>query len=296
MTIIDFHTHIGDIINGFDVVVDPSGKPFKLFEFLYQKMGFQSPLPGTEPKWMRIPLAIEVQLRSAWGTQTRLLESIGQNEISAAVVHPIEPKSDTAKIFNDAKAHKNLFVFASVDPKSSQRINKLREYMAMGCRGLKLHPIIQRTSPEDIAYFEIIEEYQKYGKPVLFHTGKFDYYIPRTRSTEYGRVELFEKIISSFPKVNFVLGHTGLHTPGPAIVLAERYKNVYLETSFQSKKSLKSIFARVDHSHILFGSDWPCSFQAPHLKIMKKATAANPSLAERVFYRNAETLLGHQVI
>ncbi len=290
--IIDFHTHIGDIFNGFETVNPPDEKPFRLFEFLYEKMGFTSPLPGKQPDWLRVPLVVEIQLRFSWAIQARLLESMEKNGISAAVVHPVEPYSSTEKIFRDADAHKNLIVFASVDPRDPQRLEKLKKYEHMGCKGLKLHPIIQRTSPEDRAYFEIVDAYQKYGKPVLFHTGEFDYYLTKTHYPAYGKVELHEKIIASFPKVNFVLGHCGLHTPEPAVALAQKYRNVYLETSFQSLKSLHNIFSKVEKTRILFGSDWPSAFQEPHIKVMRKATAGDNSLAELVFHKNAEQLLG----
>lgn len=290
--IIDFHTHIGDVINGFDPVYTPEEKPFRFIIYLFGKLGFYSPFPGPTPPWMRIPLAVETQMRHSWAFKERLLDCMSKYGITYSVVHPIEPMTPTEKILNECKENKNLFVTASVDPKDPQKIEKLKKYMELGCVGLKLHPILQHTSPEDKAYFEIIEEYQRYDKFVLFHTGEFDYYITKTNFYKYGNVALFEKIVSSFPKVKFVLGHTGLHTPEPAVELAVKYKNVYLETSFQSAKSIKNIMSRVDQSRVLFGSDWPGSFQGDNVRIMKKALEGKRELEERIFYKNSAELLG----
>lgn len=290
--IIDFHTHIGDVINGFDPVYTPQEKPFRFIIHLFSKIGFWSPFPGPTPAWMRIPLAVETQMRHSWGFKDRLLDCMSKYGITSSVVHPIEPMTPTEKIFNECKSNKNLIVTASVDPKDPKKIEKLKRYMDMGCAGLKLHPILQRTSPEDKSYFEIIEEYKRYNRFVLFHTGEFDYYITKTNFYQYGNLKLFEKIISAFPNVKFVLGHTGLHTPEPAIELAIKYKNVYLETSFQSAKSIRNIISKVNHSRVLFGSDWPGSFQIYNIKIMKKAVAGNRELSERIFYKNAQELLG----
>lgn len=289
--IIDFHTHIGDVINGFEPVYTPDEKPFRFIIHLFAKIGFWSPFPGPTPPWMRIPLAVETQMRHSWGFKDRLLEGMKRAGVTYSVVHPIEPMTPTEKILNECKNDKNLFVTASVDPKDPQKIEKLRKYMQLGCAGLKLHPILQHTSPEDRSYFEILEEYQKYDKFVLFHTGEYDYYITKTHFYQYGNVKLFEKIISAFPKVNFVMGHTGLHTPEPAVELAVRYKNVYLETSFQSAKSIRNIISKVDNSRILFGSDWPGSFAEINVKVMKKAVGDNKELAEKIFYKNAVQLL-----
>jgi len=293
--IIDFHTHIGDVINGFDPIYTSGEKPFRFIIHFFSKIGFWSPFPGPTPPWMRIPLAVETQMRHSWGFRDRLLDCMSKYGIAYSVVHPIEPMTPTERIFNECKGDKNLIVTASIDPKDPNKIEKLRKYMQMGCAGLKLHPILQHTSPEDKSYFEIIEEYQKYDKFVLFHTGEYDYYITKTHFYKYGNVQLFEKIISAFPKVKFVLGHTGLHTPEPAVELAVRYKNVYLETSFQSVRSIKNIFSRVDHSRILFGSDWPGSFQDCNIRVMKKAVGNNKELAEMVFYKNAVQLLGIKI-
>lgn len=290
--IIDFHTHIGDVINGFDPVYTPQEKPFRFIIHLFSKIGFWSPFPGPTPAWMRIPLAVETQMRHSWGFKDRLLDCMSKYGITCSVVHPIEPMTPTEKILNECKIDKNLIVTASVDPKDPKKIEKLKRYMDMGCVGLKLHPILQHTSPEDKSYFEIIEEYRRYNKFVLFHTGEYDYYITKTHYYQYGNLKLFEKIISAFPDVKFVLGHTGLHTPEPAIELAIKYKNVYLETSFQSAKSIRNIISKVDHSRVLFGSDWPGSFQIYNIKIMNKAVAGNRELSERIFYKNAQELLG----
>lgn len=290
--IIDFHTHIGDVINGFDPEFIPDEKPFRFIIHLFSKIGFWSPFPGPTPPWMRIPLAVETQMRHSWGFKNRLLDCMSRYGITHSVVHPIEPMTPTENIFNECKENKNLLVTASVNPKDPKKIEKLKKYIALGCAGLKLHPILQHTSPEDKSYFEIIEEYQKYNKFVLFHTGEFDYYTTRTHFYQYGNVSLFEKIISAFPKVKFVLGHTGLHTPEPAIELAVKYKNVYLETSFQSAKSIRNIISKVDNLRILFGSDWPGSFQIYNIKIMTKAVRSNTELRDKIFYKNAQELLG----
>lgn len=295
MKIIDFHTHLGDVINGFDLtMVEVKEKPFRFIEYAFEKLGFKSPLPGKQPSWLRLPLAIEVQKRHPWGTIENLLKSMEKNGITHAVVHPIEPMTPTDWLLNYTKGNKRIIPFASVNPKDPQKIEKLKKYKTKEIFGLKLHPILQRTSPEDASYFQIIEEFRTLKKTVIFHTGEFDYFVPVTKYSAYGNPQLFEKIIKAFPDVKFVIGHSGLLTPEKAIPLAEKYANVYLETSFQSLKSLKNIFSRVAHDKLLFGTDWPSSFQEAHLKIMKKAVKELPQLEERIFYRNAEEILGRE--
>ena len=111
-------------------------------------------------------------------------------------------------------------------------------------------------------------------------------------SMYFGRLELYAPIIRAFPKVQFVLGHMGLLTPRPAIDLAERFSNVWLETSFQSARTVADAIERIGPDRILLGSDWPCSHGHGMMRVARALIRSQPSLEKPLFHANAERLIG----
>lgn len=288
MKIIDFHTHIGDVINGTEETIEGE-KPFRFIEYLFEKMEYRNPF-GRYPSWIRLPLIIEIQKRHGWGTRERLIESMEKNRITACVVHPIEPIQRTERILAECDG-KKLIPFASCNPKDPQSINSLPDYIKRGCKGVKLHPILQKTPPYDPSYFNVVEEIRKFNIPVLFHSGKIDYLIPRTPYPEYGRIENFEKIVKAFPDVKFILAHMGLEEGEKAIGFAEKFKNVYLDTSFQPLKMIQKAVNKIGERRLLFASDWPNGFHRTVVRIYEKLRKLMPDKINFILHKNAEELL-----
>jgi predicted TIM-barrel fold metal-dependent hydrolase len=105
---------------------------------------------------------------------------------------------------------KSLIPFASVDPHDPKRIEKLADYMRSGCRGLKLHPILQKFEPTSQECFEILEEYSQHKSPVIFHCGSHSYYLRPNGAETYAAPRNFVKLFSGFPRMKFIPAHTGM--------------------------------------------------------------------------------------
>lgn len=291
--VVDFHTHIGDIINGLKFFNYKEKKPGRSVLFLFELMRYRNPF-GTIPGFLEIPLAVEIQNRHAWSTKEKLISSMKKNGITACVVHPIEPITSTEEVLKEIDG-KILIPFASVSPSDPQKETKLREYVKRGCKGVKLHPILQRTPPEAKEYMELIEEVKSLKVPVLFHTGTVNYFVTRNTYSQYGKVERFESLIKNFPEVKFILAHMALESADLAIEMAEKYRNLYLDTSFQPLKKIIKAIDRIGERRLLFASDWPSSFQETPLLILKKLKKHRPSALPFISYRNAEEILGSVV-
>jgi hypothetical protein len=163
--------------------------------------------------------------------------------------------------------------------------------MEAGCRGLKIHPILQRIPPEDRFYFELLEEYRRYGRPVIAHTGEFHYYVTPDPCSLYGDTTRFEPLISAFPDVPFILGHSGLYYPEKAIELARRHESVFLDTSFQPLRVVREALAAAGRDRVMFGSDWPESNQRFALGIARKASRGDPELERKILGGNILALV-----
>jgi predicted TIM-barrel fold metal-dependent hydrolase len=166
--------------------------------------------------------------------------------------------------------------------------------VAAGARGLKLHPIIQNrplTSPQTLAF---VEAFSPHGLPVLFHCGVSSYYLGKERAREqsrYGEIRYAAELVKAFPRVHFIAGHAGLFQVRDVIGMLGHYRNVWVETSFQSVRTVRELIATFGPERVVFGSDWPWGNRSPALAIAKRACRGDRGLERRVLFENAAELL-----
>ncbi|NPV59334.1 MAG: amidohydrolase family protein [Actinobacteria bacterium] len=288
--VIDAHAHLETPIHG--VTPDPGRRRMThLLMWSYEILGFRNPLwKGEPPGPARTLIAMENQLRLSMGCRENLLRYMDKNGIEKSVVLPIAPFSTSRDYLEACAGEPRLIPFASAFPAPGWE-KDLGEAVEKGCRGLKIHPILQRVSPEDRFYFDLLEEFSPHRMPVLIHSGEFDYYVVRDGFASYGDTSRYEKLVRAFPEVPFILGHMGLYYPEKALRLAERYENVYLETSFQPLKVVREAIRVAGVERVMFGSDWPESDPRYALRIALKAAGGDEELRRRLTGGNILALL-----
>jgi predicted TIM-barrel fold metal-dependent hydrolase len=151
-----------------------------------------------------------------------------------------------------------------------------------GFRGVKLHPTTTLAHPAGEATVELMRQCGELGVPVLFHCGDDPYTTPQ--AVALGAREA--------PDTAVVMGHMGgyFHVDD-AIAAAERYPNLYLETSAMPYPGkIAEAVARVGAARVVFGSDGPgCN---PALEVQKVRILGLPTEDERmVLYGTAAGLL-----
>jgi hypothetical protein len=161
-----------------------------------------------------------------------------------------------------------------------------------GCRGLKLHPILQVCPPGDRRYFDIIEEFRQYKLPVLFHTGEVEYFISRLASAPYGRPAGYVEIARAFPDVRFIFAHSGMHDFRETLDIASGLPNVFLGTSFQPAANIRAAIERLGPDRVVLESDFPCGFARYTVPLVKRATAGHEDWRRMVLGENALRLIG----
>ncbi|UCD58790.1 MAG: amidohydrolase family protein [Candidatus Hydrogenedentota bacterium] len=290
MKIIDMHTHAQDILFPLDSPhVRPSrGVLIRLFE--WGRYNSHSSRPFRHK--LRKRIARETQARNAMASFDALIKGMERSGVTHSVVLPVEPYASSAEVLSRAEGDNRLIPFASVDPYDPRRTEKLRNCVKSGCRGLKLHPLIQDFHPAGQECFETVEEFGQYGLPVFFHCGEIPYYLPESESESYGAPGNYVKIFAAFPGVKFVMGHMGMFEAREAIEIAQVFENVYLDTSFQPIRVVRRAVERVGGDRIVFGTDWPFGGQRYGLAIIMRLTKGNPWLRERLLWKNAEELIG----
>lgn len=288
--VVDAHAHLELPIPGVIPRPERRREPIGLM-YAYQALGFRNPLwQGEPPEFARILISAENQIRLSMGSKKNLLERMDHAGIDKSIVLPVAPFSTSGGYLEQCAGEPRLIPFAGSYPSYGWE-EELRQAMDAGCRGLKIHPILQRVPPEGSFYFDLLETFRAYGRPVIAHTGEFHYFVTPDPCSRYGDILRFESLISAFPDIPFILGHSGLYYPEKAIELARRHDSVYLETSFQPLKVVKEALAVAGHDRVLFGSDWPESNQKHALSIARKAAGGDRQLEEKLLGGNILTLV-----
>jgi hypothetical protein len=189
-----------------------------------------------------------------------------------------------------ANAGNRLILGCSVHPQDPARFNRLRDYAAAGARIVKFHPTMQRAYPDSDAMMELYAECERLGLIVLFHCGRAG--IEPESTHRYALPRHYEAAVKTYPKLQFVLGHSGARDVAEALPLALHYDNVWLDTHGQGVTTLSDMLEQTGGERMLFGTDWPFYHLAASLAKLLIITEHQPDMRAALLRDNALTLLG----
>jgi predicted TIM-barrel fold metal-dependent hydrolase len=291
--VLDFHTHAQNIF-GTCCVPRPLRRlvrngPGRIFE----KSGFDARLVRGNSKLLLDLTVCEMQARFATFTFDDYRAAMKKNGVAFACALPIEPMGTTRELVAMTKAHPEVIPFASIDFGSGEEPTKqLDRHLDAGCRGLKLHPIMQDVSPDDPRVVGVFERLRGTGVPVLFHTGAMKYHFGKDEHPESADPSRLVSLLKRFPEQPIVLGHMGLlHGADEAIRVAKQFENAYLEVSFQPATSIARALGEIGPSRILLGSDWPASDAPSEVRQIEKATSGDRAAMDAILFDNGAELL-----
>jgi len=183
-----------------------------------------------------------------------------------------------------------LVVFGSVHPYAPGMRRNLDRQVAMGARGVKVHPAIQLVRPDWGRCLKLYHLCAQRGLPIMYHCGPVG--IEPRVGRYLSQVRHYRRGIELCKDTTFVLGHSGALQRDEAIGLARRNENVYLELASQSVSGIRQILREAPTDRVLHGSDWPFYHQASALAKTLLATEGEPELRRKVLHDNAARLLG----
>jgi predicted TIM-barrel fold metal-dependent hydrolase len=190
---------------------------------------------------------------------------------------------------NFAGARERLILGCSVHPQDPARFSRLRDYADAGARIVKFHPTMQRSYPDSDAMMALYAECERLGLIVFFHCGRAG--IEPESTHRYALPRHYEAAVKTFPRVQFVLGHSGARDVAEALPLALRYGNVWLDTHGQGVTTLNNMLERTGGERLLFGTDWPFYHLAASLAKLLIITDGQPDKRYALLRGNAEALL-----
>lgn len=160
------------------------------------------------------------------------------------------------RIAQVVKRHRQLIGFARLNPRAGRAaIAELHRCLALGLRGVKLHPRAEQFYPSHAR--RLLAEVAKTCRLVILHTSHEMTCTPRA----------WEPLAREFPTITFIFAHAGKDHFREAIAVARRVRNVYLETSTLSVFRTRVILEELGARKLVFGSDAPYSH--PELELRK---------------------------
>ena len=208
---------------------------------------------------------------------------------------PIPPHVTFEDINMASQKDQGIIPFIGIDyTKDYDPEAKLAADITAGAKGLKLHPIIQRVPLTSTKTFEAVEAFDPYRLPVLFHCGVSSYYLGSEKTKEnptYSEIHYAMELVKAFPKVNFIAGHAGLSEVKDVIRMLGKYKNVWVDISFQSPLTIRKLTKVFSPERVLYASDWPWGSRITSIKTVKKACQGDKGLERQIFFENTSELM-----
>lgn len=181
-----------------------------------------------------------------------------------------------------------IFYLGFFNPKRTDDLKLIEEvYTWPGFKGIKIHPSFNGIAADDDAYEPIWKFAARLNLPIVAHTWSVSSYNPvQVLSTP----DRFERFVSRYGNVRFVLGHSGGRGEGrlQAIRMAQEYKNVYMDCSgdIYDYRYFEHMAGSVPENKVLFGTDYPWIDCRSHLARVYLADIAT-SLKRRILRDNA---------
>ncbi|MEG1583915.1 MAG: amidohydrolase family protein [Anaerovorax sp.] len=217
-------------------------------------------------------------------TPEELIGQMDEYNIEKTVLStfPIEESLRAVERYPD-----RLIGAAWVNPLEGEKaISEIRNSVEKcGFKAIKLHPLFQAYRANDDCVFPIAELAEELNVPLMIHSGHAPFSLP------WSIAQLAER----YPKVKVVMIHMG-HGHGvyiqAALDMAEKYDNIYLETSgMPMQNKIKEAYEKVGSDRVLFGIDAP--FHHPSVEIQRSMVSGlTDAQLEDLFYNNAAKLLG----
>ena len=193
--------------------------------------------------------------------------------------------------------------FASVDPACEDAPRMLeRAVKQLGLKGLKLDPALQQFYPNDKeTAYPVYQVCAELNIPVMIHCGMSWAMVGLEK---YAHPLQLEEIAIDFPSLPIIIPHFGWPWINETLMLAMKYKNIYIDTSIiysgTPKEVLQHVLTEQIGIHVLerslpkqvvYGSNYP---RADIRRTVRGILALDmsPSLQEHLLDKNASTLLG----
>ncbi len=224
------------------------------------------------------------------GTERNLLERGRKAGIDRFVILPVAIRPDRVRHINDfvqqrAQANPCFIPFGTVHAAMDGLTDEVERLIALGAKGIKLHPDSQRFAIDDPRLYPMYEAIR--GRiPVLLHMGDKRY--------NYSHPVKLRKILDMFPGVDAIAAHFGGYSMYDTALELLQDTSCVIDISssmmFMEPGAPEKYINRYGAERIAFGSDFPMfdPVQEVNRFLQLKLTDEQK---EQIAYKTAERIL-----
>ena len=226
------------------------------------------------------------------GTTATLRRSGAEAGISHYLVHSVATKPHQVSSINhfiarEVEASEGAFTGMGTMHLDSDDLRRdFEELAALGLRGVKLHPDIQRFNADDPRAMEIYAMCEDAGLPVLVHTGDYRY--------DYSNPPRIANILRAFPKLKFIGAHFGGWSVWEEAARAlSDFPNIVVDSSSTlyavKPEKVRELIRVWTPGRVMFGTDYPLWPQRRDIDWLLSLELADDDY-ERIFWKNVSEL------
>jgi len=191
-------------------------------------------------------------------TIPNIIEEMDRMGVEKSVVLAIDLPGGSNNSLRQAKylqGNPRLIPFCAINVNARRWEEELEQCLAMGARGLKVHPYAQFLPPNHPKMMRLYKRWSRTGLPILFHTANNG--LEPSFLRKLSDMELYEEPLKKFTEIPFILGHAGMLFYETAVEYAKAHGNTCLEIGGQPPQNIQRMIDTLGNDKILFGTDWP---------------------------------------
>ncbi len=293
---------------------DRYGTPEKVIEYMKREGISKVAVMTLIPRQYRGPLTEKAKLASLPEKQRREAEKKLAEQVGPKIREINEWGCGVGRRFPQ------LLPFSCISPElgsAGDMVKEVEVRAGQGAKGIKLHPGMFSFFPDDEVMFPAYEKCQELGLPVLADSGTWpashvlvEFPSPvvmpaRTDVIDYGEPKNWAKVAETFPKLTIILAHLGSAWWDERVELAQKYPNIYFDTSqgfsasdripYSPHRGLAEadvprIFHKIGMERILFGTDFPAIAPQPQIEQILRLPLTDEE-KQKVLAENAKRVL-----
>ena len=227
-----------------------------------------------------------IEMESSHGTGDALLAACENTPITHHIVHSVAVKPSNVEHINtfiaeQCKLHPEFIGFATLHQDYEDPEAEIERAIALGLKGLKLHPDTQMVNMDDprlMNIYEIIE-----GRlPLIVHTGDYRY--------DYSHPRRLKNVLRTFPDLVVDAAHLAIE-----YLEDERcFLDMSSAQMFLGPRRTYEITKIYGCDRVMFGSDFPMWNPAKEYDRFASLPFTDDEL-ENLTWHNAERFLGFEV-
>jgi predicted TIM-barrel fold metal-dependent hydrolase len=227
--------------------------------------------------------------------------------LDGAVIFPYAHRPGVAREMNQTVAHwqdqlANTVGLATVHASDDDPAAVVRDGLAIGLSGLKLHCPVQGFPPNDPRLDPVYELAVSRDLPTIIHASSHPFY----RESEIVGPEPTAQLLARFPNLRLCIPHLGLFDPHAFLDLADEYETLVFDTAVAVGEPVHDLIGTRDGEfpadrlrtyadRIMFGSDYPTFPVSVDYAEMIDATATLFDQNQAaIFAENAQEFYGRE--